>query len=465
MAQIINNNVIIIGAGPAGLFAAYELTNLTNLRILIIEQGNDIHARYCNVYHGTGVCTQCNLCHVACGFGGAGLFSDGKLCLTSNVGGFWENNLDMRIGERIVDFVVATIMKFGSDGLYRTSSLSTIQDFTLRIRKIGLDYKYYPVLHLGSDNYQEITKRFRNFLISRGVKFQLKSRALDIIPDNDKIQVMISHGNETHMLSCKYLIVAPGKTGTKWLIGQAERLKLKGIPVSPYIGVRIEVQRDVALPLKEVSDDPKFYYYTTSGEKFKTHCFCDGGYVSTVMYDDITLIGGHSLKSIKGQNTNFAILMRMDLPPTLDPYQYCTLLIRHVNYIGNGKPLIQTLGRLKQNFPSSDEEIRLNSITPSLHAVTPTNLKQALPYALINGLVEFIHKLEFLAPGIAQDSTLIYAIAVEWWARKISVTDEMETQIRNLFLAGDGAGLSQGIVTASASGIIAAREIAKRQSN
>ncbi|MCS7097167.1 MAG: NAD(P)/FAD-dependent oxidoreductase [Candidatus Methanomethylicia archaeon] len=456
---MVNNfDVIIVGAGPAGLFAAHELAYKSNLRVLVIDQGRDINERKCftNEYY---YCRKCSPCNIMSGVGGAGTLSSGLLNLRPEIGG---NLIDL-VGSdeawQLVKYVDSIFLKYGAPENLYYGDLNKIEELERKAAAVGAKFIPIPQRHIGSDKAVEVIRRFKEDLEYRNVKFMLKTRVTDV----NKEYVQLEDGT---IFTCKYLILAPGRIGATWLAKQAEKL---GIPTRPEpidIGVRVEVPAVVMDPIINVNKDPKFHIYTRTYDDFvRTFCVNHKGFVVQELYDDGSIgVNGHSFTGVQSSNTNFAFLVRVSLTePLEDTTAYGISITRIATILGGGKPILQKLGDLKLGRRSTWKRISQGHVQPTLKSVTPGDISMVLPHRILTDILEGLEILDQIIPGVASSSTLLYAPEVKFSAKRIETNANMGTPIPGIYAVGDGAGASRGIVVAAATGIIAARDILSKE--
>jgi len=455
-------DVIIIGGGPAGIFAALELSQASDLDILLIEKGKDIDRRQCPVRDTGSACISCSPCNLVCGLGGAGAFSDGKLTLTSEVGGYLRDYLGKGEIEALIKYVDDTYVKFGaSDKLYGISR--RVEELRHKAYRAELRLISMPVRHLGTERCRLVLKAMRDYLSSR-TELKLDVMASKIIVDNGKIEGIETCDGEK--FNCRYLILAPGREGADWLSKEATRLNLT-IQTNPVdVGVRVEVPAAVTNELTSILYEAKLEFLSKSFEdRVRTFCMCPAGEVimeSTGGCDPVITVNGHSYADRSTDNTNFALLVSTTFTkPFHEPIAYGKYLARLANILSGGV-LVQRLGDLTEGRRSTPTRIERGLVCPTLKSATPGDLSFVLPYRHLKGIVEMLQAMDKLAPGIASNHTLLYGVEVKFYSSRPQLTPSLETEIGNMFAAGDGAGVSRGLVQASASGVVAAREILRR---
>ncbi len=448
-------DVFIIGAGPAGLFAAKEIAENSNLSVKVIEEGKAISDRSCPATE-TGECKGCEPCDVMHGVGGTGGMSDGTLNLSPYIGGDLTEYVDIREAEELIEIVDSTFQEFGaSKKLYGGKKAETEE---LERKAAASDVKFIPIKqrHMGSENLPRIISSFRKYLEKKGVEFQINTRVDEITRDGIAI-----NGEK---FNPKYIIAAPGRSGAVWLAKQAKRLSLKVSHGPIDVGIRVEVPSIVMEPVIEVNRDPKFHIRTESFDDFvRTFCTNHEGFVVSERYEEYIGVNGHALKSDKSRNTNFAFISRVTLTePVTNTTAYGESISYLATTIGGGLPVVQRLGDLRRGQRSTWSRIDRGHVEPTLKSVTPGDISMALPGRIVTNLQEGLNQLDKVIPGVASNSTLLYAPEVKLYAMKVRVNKNMETDLENFFVAGDGAGLSRDIVNAAATGIIAARGIMKK---
>lgn len=450
------SDVVIIGSGPAGMFAADELVRETDLSVKIIEMGKPISERNCPSTE-TGECVNCDPCDVMHGLGGTGGMSDGTLNLRPDIGGDLTEFVGKREAYELVDRIDSTFQKYGaSSEIYGDDSSEADK---LARKAAAEDVKFVPIRqrHMGSENLPDLINSFKNELEEKGAEFQFNSRVEEIHEDG-----VVVNGEK---IESKYTLAAPGRAGAVWLAEQAERLGLSISHGAIDVGVRVELPSIVMEPIINVSRDPKFHIRTKSFDDFvRTFCMNHKGFVVEERYEGYVGVNGHSLRSRKSRNTNFAFLSRVTLTePVTNTTAYGESIGSLATTIGGDKPVVQRLGDLRRGQRSTEKRIEHGHVEPTLDSVTPGDISMALPGRIVTNLQEGLDQLDNVIPGVASNSTLLYAPEVKLYAMRVSTHEKLETDIDNLFVAGDGAGLSRDIVNASATGILAARGIIKKE--
>ncbi|MGQ9546639.1 MAG: NAD(P)/FAD-dependent oxidoreductase [Dehalococcoidia bacterium] len=454
-------DVAIVGAGPAGIFASLELCD-AGLQVLLLDKGREIDARVCPVQDKSGCCALCSPCHLVSGFGGAGAFSDGKLTLSTQVGGRLKELVGPDRAQRLIDYVDSIYLKFGAPPkVYGTAP--NIAELQREAASVGLTLTPVKLRHLGTEFCRETLKAMQDYLSSR-VDIRLRTVIRNILVENSAVKaVETDHGER---IGCRYLILAPGREGAEWLCTEAERLKLSLDSNPVDVGCRIEVPMTSMEKLTATLYESKLEFYSQSfNDRVRTFCMCPGGEVimeSTGGSDPVITVNGIGYIQPRTKNTNFAILVSTSFTePFHEPIAYGKYLARLANIL-SGSVLVQRLGDLMDGRRSTQTRLSSNPVEPSLKAATPGDLSFALPYRYLKSIVEMLQAIDRLVPGVASPYTLLYGVEVKFYSSRPKLTPCLETEIRNIFAAGDGAGVSRGLVQASASGIVAAREILRR---
>ena len=455
---------VIVGGGPAGIFAALELCQTADIKILLLEKGKDIEDRLCPLQKTGDRCISCSPCHLVSGLGGAGAFSDGKLTLSHQVGGRLSEKLNDKQAQKLIDYVDSIYLNFGApEHIYGIDE--SVEN--LRRRATLADLRLIPVKlrHMGTERSRQVLKAMRDFIEPR-IEMRLGVAATRILIDDNAVSgVETSQGEK---LKCRYLILAPGREGADWLTTEASRLMLtlKSNPVD--VGIRVELPNPVLEELTSVLYEAKLEFFSKSFDnRVRTFCMCPGGEVimeSTGGSDPVITVNGNSYLECKTSNTNFAILVSTNFTePFHEPIAYGKYLARLANLISGGV-LIQRLGDLMEGHRSTPERIQRSIVEPTLKAATPGDLSFVLPFRHLKSIVEMLQAMDKLAPGVASRHTLLYGVEIKFYSSQLQLNRHLETEISNMFAAGDGAGVSRGLIQASACGVVIAREILSRLS-
>ena len=451
-------DVIIIGAGPAGMCAANELAD-RGIGVLVIDRGRDIKERHCPMEEA-GKCAQCKQCDIMCGVGGAGTFSDGTLNLRPDIGG----DLAAIMGDNpaawaLVDYVDGMFLKYGAPERLYTADGAQVERLKRSAASVGVHFIEISQRHMGSDNAPRIIENFENDLKSRGMVFRLNAQVRDLlIEDNTCTGVLLEHGEK---LSSRFTLLCPGRIGGEWVNTLVKRHGMDAKHGAIDIGVRVEVPSIIMDHITKINHDPKFHIRTKRYDDFvRTFCTNEHGFVVKERYEGFIGTNGHSLKSRRSDNTNFAFLVRTELTePLEDTTRYGKSVSKLATTIGGGNPILQRMGDLRRGQRSTWSRIRRNPVKNTLEDVTPGDISMAMPHRIVMDIIEGLEKLNEVIPGVASDSTLLYAPEVKFYAMELQVSPELATSTKGLYAAGDGTGLSRDIINAAATGVIAGRAI------
>lgn len=464
-------DVIIVGAGPAGLFAAYELSRYGDrLRVLVIDKGLMPSQRRCPLTasatkYRKQVCTRCRPCHMLHGVGGAGALSSGVINLRPDIGG----DLDKLLGSweeavRYIEYVDSVLVRFGAprERVFRPDPQRCAELERLAARAGA---KLVPAVqrHIGSDRTPIVIENLVKHVASRGVRILAGTEVREVHKAGGLYRVKTDGGE---VFEARLLLLAPGRGGAEWFSREAKRLGISIEPGPLDMGVRVEVPRYIMDPVTDVVWDPKIIMYTKAyDDKVRTFCTNPGGFVVEEVYDDGTVgVNGETYTSRSSMNTNFALLVTLRLTdPMEDTIEYGKSIARLSTRLGGGRPLIQRFGDLEAGRRSTWSRVERSSVEPTLRNVTPGDIGMALPYRVVTNIVEAIKRLDVIIPGVASPQTLLYAPEIKYYSVRAVVDPRtMETTADGVFVAGDGAGLSRGINVAAATGVIAARGMASK---
>ncbi len=453
-------DVVIIGAGPAGIFCALELIRKTDLKILIIDKGEGLDNRECPA--PLGPCRRCRPCANLCGWGGAGAFSDGKLMLSRDIGGWLADIVSAKKLDKLIDKVDRTYLEFGApEEIFGDNEEKVLE---IARRAVMSDLKLLPsrVRHMGTEVCRTVVSAMHEEIDGRADI--LMNASVERIKVTDGVVKGVDCDNGSSF-NCTYLVLAPGRSGADWFSGVAREMYLQLTNHMVVIGVRVEVPAVVMEPLTDELYEPKLVYYSRSSEdRVRTFCMNPAGEVTREYYEEVLTVNGHSYAEKKTENTNFALLVdKRFTEPFREPVTYGKYIAWLANLLGDGI-LVQRLGDLLAGRRSNPKRIARSTVTPTLADATPGDLSLVLPFRFLSDILEMLSALDALVPGVFSRNTLLYGVEVKFYGSRLKMTGGLESKVRMMFGAGDGVGITRGLVQASASGILVAESIIKLRS-
>ncbi|MHC1593549.1 MAG: NAD(P)/FAD-dependent oxidoreductase [Methermicoccaceae archaeon] len=452
-------DVVIVGAGPAGMCAAQVLSE-KDVSVLVVDMGRDAPERKCKMSAENG-CVHCSPCDIMCGVGGAGTYSDGTLNLRPDIGGDLSEFVSVDEAWRLVEEVDNILLDCGAPTHLLKPEQGELEKIERRAASVGARFLPIPQRHIGSDRAPEVINRFKLVLEERGVVFRLLTTVKGLTVEGGVCTGVITSDGERIRGRC--VLLAPGRIGASWV---DELTTTYGIEASygPIdVGVRVEVPAIVMDPITRINRDPKFHIRTRKYDDFvRTFCTNECGYVVKEDYEGFIATNGHSLKDRRSENTNFAFLVRVKLTEPLEnTTKYGRSIAKLATTIGGAKPVLQRMGDLRRGRRSTRSRLEGNPVKATLNDVTPGDISMAMPHRIVMDIIEGLEVLDRIIPGVASDSVLLYAPEIKFYAMRLSVDTDMQTSIKGLYAAGDGAGLSRDIVNAAATGLLAGRGILK----
>lgn len=481
-------DVIIVGAGPSGIFCAYKLiSENSNLKILMLEKGNSIEKRICPK-RKTGKCVNCYPCNITTGFSGAGAFSDGKLTLASSETG---GNLSELIGEdevkRLIKEMDNVYLSFGADkSLYGVDNKNAISDIRKKAIQANMKLVESPIRHLGTEASYEIYGKLQQFLLDHNVKIKFNTMVADILREKNGYAHKAEDGTFQECYSNKIcgvitdehkeyysdkVVVGAGREGSAWFKTICEKHNISTQPGTVDLGVRVECRDEVMKELNENMYESKLIYHTkTYADKVRTFCQNPSGEVALENYtlpdgSHIKTVNGHAYKGseFKTDNTNFALLVSKNFTvPFKEPLEYGASYAKIANMLAGGTVLVQTYGDMKRGRRSTNERIRYGNVIPTLKDAEAGDLSLVLPHRIMVDIIEMIEAMDKIVPGIANDETLLYGVEVKFYSNKVLIDKNCETSISGLYAVGDSSSWTRGLSIASSMGIYVAEKILEK---
>ena len=460
-----NYDVIIIGAGPSGIFCAYELIHTRpELKVLMIEKGRRIENRQCPK-RKTNVCVGCKPCSITTGFAGAGAFSDGKLSLSADVGGNLPEILGYDEATKLIHESDEIYLKFGADkNIYGVDKEKEIREIRRKAINANLKLIECPIRHLGTEEGYKIYARLQEDLLNAGVEILFDTMVADILMEDETVKGVVTEKGETYYAG--EVVSAVGREGADWFSRICQMHDVETEVGTVDIGVRVEVRDEVMDFLNKNLYEAKLVYHTpTFDDKVRTFCTNPSGEVATEYYDDgLAVVNGHAYKSadFKTTNTNFALLVSKNFTkPFRTPIEYGKQIAQLSNMLCDGKIMVQTFGDFKRGRRTTEERLCRNNLIPTLKDAVPGDLSLVFPHRIMVDIVEMIEALDKVTPGLASDETLLYGVEVKFYSNKVVVNKDFETNIKGLRAVGDGSSVTRGLQQASANGLSVARSILK----
>lgn len=455
-------DVAIVGSGPAGIFCALELIeHKPDLKVVIIERGKSIEKRTCPNSTAAVGCKKCNPCDILAGWGGGGAFSDGKLTHSTQVGGWLAELIGEERLVEMIQHVDAKYLSYGAPQKIYGSNEEDIETYRKKAALIGMQLIPQQVRHMGREGCIAVMGRMYDDILKH-VDVKFKTEATDIHINGGSVKGLETKGGDK--INARYVVASPGRVGNEWLSRQAERLELHTENNYVDIGVRVEIPAPVMQEIAESLYEPKLVYYSRRfDDKVRLFCFNPGGVVTSEYYDEILTVNGQSFANKKTANTNFALLVSTKFTaPFKEPIAYGQHIARLANMLGDGV-LVQRLADLQRGKRSTKDRIARSPVKPTLPSASPGDLSFALPYRHLASILEMLNALDELCPGVASSGTLLYGVEVKFYSSRLKLSEQLETEVENLYAAGDGAGITRGLMQASVSGLLVARDILRKE--
>jgi uncharacterized protein len=471
-------DVIIVGAGPAGIFTCYELTlRCPEAKVLLIDKGHDIRRRNCPILQkkiqkcppaaGKKDFAGCvPACSITNGFGGAGAYSDGKFNITSEFGGWMTDYLDAETVVDLIKYVDQINLKHGASDVLTDPLTERVREIEKRAYSAGLKLLRAQVRHLGTEQNLKILTSIYEYLQDK-IEMRYQTEVADLV--TEKIEGVhhacgVELKDDTTLLADKVVIV-PGRDGSHWLGNLLKKRRIKMSANQVDIGVRVETSNLVMEEINEHLYEGKFIFNTSVGTRVRTFCSNPSGHVVVENHSGIMLANGHAYKNpeLGSNNTNFALLVSHQFADPFDqPTEYAHAISRLANQLSNGGVIVQKYGDIKKGRRSTPKRIKEGFISPTLKEAVPGDLGLVLPYNTMKSLIEMLEALDKVTPGIAAEHTLFYGVEAKFYSARPKLNRHFESEIAGLYLGGDGAGVTRGLAQAGACGVWIARDIASK---
>ncbi|MDY4785072.1 FAD-binding protein [Pygmaiobacter massiliensis] len=457
-------DIVIVGAGPAGIFTALEMLRLGSKKsILIVEKGQAIENRRCPKTK-TKKCVGCTPCHITTGFSGAGAFSDGKLSLSYEVGGDLPSLIGADRAQETIDYADSIYLEFGADThVEGVSDDEEVKHIRKRAIQAGLKLVDCPIRHLGTEKAQEIYLAIEQHLLANGVEILFGYECVDLILDGDRCTgVTVTDGCKDETIEAGSTVIATGRRGADWLEKVCAKHDIAHEPGTVDIGVRVEVRNEVMEQVNNVLYESKLIGYPKPFKnKVRTFCQNPGGFVSQENYDnDLAVVNGHSYKELKSNNTNLAILCSHNFnEPFNQPIAYAQKVGELTNMLGAGHILVQRYGDILDGKRTWQKELDRSNLKPTLPDAIAGDITAAMPYRAMVNIINFIAAVDHVVPGFASIETLLYSPELKFYSNRVKMDEKFNTNVAGLHCLGDSSGWTRGLMMASAMGVLMGREL------
>ena len=460
-------DVVIIGAGPAGIFTALEMRKRGSRKsIVLVEKGQAVEDRRCPKSK-TGQCVSCKpYCHITTGFSGAGAFSDGKLSLSCEVGGDLPTLIGPERAQDTIRYADGIYLEFGADsrieGLGNTEEVKAIRK---RAIQAGLKLVDCPIRHLGTEKAQDLYYAIEQYLLQNGVEMLFGYECTDLILDGEAcLGVRVRRGREEQEILAERTVIATGRRGADWLESLCAEYNIAHQPGTVDIGVRVEVRNEVMETVNRVLYESKLVGYPKPFKnKVRTFCQNPGGFVSQENYDnDLAVVNGHSYKELKSDNTNLAILCSHNFSfPFNQPIAYAQKVGELTNMLGAGHIMVQRFGDILDGKRTWQKELAFSNVRPTLPDAVAGDITAAMPYRAMINIINFIQAMDEVVPGFASTETLLYSPELKFYSNRVKMDEDLSTNIQGLHCLGDSSGWTRGLMMASIMGVLMGRRLAE----
>lgn len=462
-------DVVIIGAGPAGIFTAMEMIRKGSRRhIILVEKGAAVEKRRCPKEQ-TKKCLNCKpYCHITTGFSGAGAFSDGKLSLSYEVGGSLPELIGEEKAQETINYTDQIYLEFGADehveGLGHEEEKKEIRRNAIQA---GLKLVDCPIRHMGTEKAQQIYYGIEQYLIQHGVELIFGYECVDLVLENEVCRgVTLRRGEDELFIEAERTVVATGRRGADWLEKLCAEHGIAHQPGTVDIGVRVEVRNEIMEKVNEVLYESKLVGYPQPYKnKVRTFCQNPGGFVSQENYDnELAVVNGHSYKERKSENTNLAILVSHNFStPFNQPIAYAQKVGELTNMLANGQILVQRFGDILDGKRTWPKELQQSNLRPTLPDAVAGDITAAMPYRAMMNIINFIKAMDRVVPGFASYETLLYSPELKFYSNRVKMDEHFNTNIRGLHCLGDSSGWTRGLMMASVMGVLMGREIVEQE--
>jgi uncharacterized FAD-dependent dehydrogenase len=462
-------DVVIVGAGPSGIFTALEMIKRgTKQRIVIVEKGLAVEQRRCPKAV-TGRCVNCKpYCHITTGFSGAGAFSDGKLSLSFEVGGDLPTLIGPDKAQAAIDYTDGIYLEFGADEhVEGINNSAAVKEIRRRAIQAGLKLVDCPIRHLGTEKAQDIYYAIEQYLLKNGVEMLFGHACENLILENNVCKgVLLNDGKQGFELFAKTVVIATGRRGADWLENICAEHGIAHQPGTVDIGVRVEVRNEVMETVNEVLYESKLIGYPQPfRNKVRTFCQNPGGFVSQENYDnDLAVVNGHAYKEKKSNNTNLAILCSHNFNVPFDqPIAYAQKVGELTNMLGAGHILVQRYGDILDGKRTWQRELSFSNVVPTLPDAVAGDITAAMPYRAMTNIINFIQAVDHVVPGFAAAETLLYSPELKFYSNRVKMDESFTTNIQGFYSLGDSSGWTRGLMMASVMGVLMGRRLATEE--
>ncbi len=461
-------DVVIIGAGPAGIFTALEMIKKgCKKKILMVEKGHSIENRNCPKAK-MKKCMNCKPCNITTGFSGAGAFSDGKLSLSYAVGGDLPDLIGAQKAQELINYTDKIYLEFGADEhVEGISQEEKVKDIRKRAIQAGLKLVDCPIRHLGTEKAQLIYGEIEKYLLAHDVEIRFGYQCYDIILKESVCKGVViekTDGTGQETIMAETTVIATGRRGADWLEKICAKYDIAHKPGTVDIGVRVEVRNEVMEEVNNVLYESKLIGYPKPFKnKVRTFCQNPGGFVSQENYDnDLAVVNGHSYKDLKSNNTNLAILCSHNFTePFNQPIEYAQKVGELTNMLGSGRILVQRYGDILEGKRTWQKELSQSNVQPTLADAVAGDITAAMPYRAMLNIINFIQAVDHVVPGFASTETLLYSPELKFYSNKVKMTQELETNVKSLYCLGDSSGWTRGLMMASVMGVLMGRKLSE----